>query len=150
MAGQSTPGWTVIVESNGKEVGRAKADENGEWIIQPDEKISKGEHSLELSARAPEGDKTVFSAQRLALSLADPQSGQPLVALTEEGKATRVLQMPPPPAPSEVAAATPSASEPDTVRRDRQCRYHRRRFTAGRSKDHCGNGRQNRLRFGGL
>jgi nucleoid-associated protein YgaU len=114
MAGQSKPGSTVIVQSNGKEVGRATADENGEWIIQPDAKLTKGEHSLELSAKSPKEDRTVFSRQRLALSLADAKAGQPLVALTEEGKATRVLQMPPQRAENASAsAADPSAAQAD-------------------------------------
>ena len=110
MAGRSKPGWTVIVESSGKEIGRATADENGEWIIQPDRKLPLGESSLQLSAKSPEGEKALFSKQRLALSLGDPISNQPLVALTEEGKATRVLQMPAP----QTAAATASASAPET------------------------------------
>ena len=114
MAGQSKPGSTVIVESNGKEVGRATADENGEWIIQPDAKLAKGEHSLELSAKSPKEDRTVFSRQRLALSLADAKAGQPLVALTEEGKATRVLQMP----PQRAENATASASDPSAAQAD--------------------------------
>lgn len=109
MAGQSKPGWTVIVESDEKEIGRATADENGEWIIQPDQKLPKGEYSLELSAKSPEGEKTLFSKQRLALSLSDPKTDQPLVALTEEGKATRVLQMSPPRTEIDAAsAASPS------------------------------------------
>jgi nucleoid-associated protein YgaU len=114
MAGQSKPGSTVIVQSNGKEVGRATADENGEWIIQPDAKLAKGEHSLELSAKSPKEDRTVFSRQRLALSLADAKAGQPLVALTEEGKATRVLQMP----PQRAENATASASDPSAAQAD--------------------------------
>lgn len=94
MAGRAEPGWTVSVQSGGKEIGSVAADENGEWIVQPTERLAKGEYSLELSAQAPKGDRTLFSTQRLALSLADPKTDQPLVALTEEGKATRVLQMP--------------------------------------------------------
>ncbi len=108
MAGRAEPGWTAIVEDEGKDIGRAKADENGEWVIQPTTKLSRGEHSLELTAKAPKGDRTVFSPQRLALSLADPKAGQPLVALTEEGKATRVLQMPPP--STDVASAESQAT----------------------------------------
>lgn len=95
MAGRAEPGWTISVESGGKEVGRAKADENGEWIIDRAKQLNKGEHSLGLSAKSPNGERTLFSPQRLALSLSDPKAGQPLVALTEEGKATRVLQVPP-------------------------------------------------------
>jgi nucleoid-associated protein YgaU len=108
MAGRAEPGWSVIVESDGRELGRATADENGEWLIQPEERLGKGEHSLELSATSPSGDRTLFSTQRLALSLADPAAGQPLVALTEEGKATRVLQMPQEPSGASAAAPPPA------------------------------------------
>ena len=54
MAGRAEPGWTVTVESSGRMVGQAVADANGEWIIEPAGKLSKGEHSLELSARIAE------------------------------------------------------------------------------------------------
>ncbi len=96
MAGRAEPGWTTTVESNGKVVGTAVADANGEWVIQPTTPIAAGEHSLQLKAQAPKGGQTLFSKQRLALSVGDPGKGQPLVALTEEGQATRVLQMSPP------------------------------------------------------
>lgn len=96
MAGRAEPGWTVTVESGGKLVGQAVADAGGEWVIEPTRKLVKGEHSLELRAQNAEGGRTLFSKQRLALSLSDPKQDQPLVALTEEGKSTRVLQMPPP------------------------------------------------------
>ncbi len=115
MAGQSKPGWTVSVESNGDELGRATADDNGEWIIQPKEKLSKGEHSLALSAKSPKGERTLFSKQRLALSMSDPKSGQPLVALTEEGKAARVLQMPAPREKSASGRADGAGGEFDTA-----------------------------------
>ena len=98
MAGRAEPGWAVTVESNGRVVGSATADPNGEWIIQPSGSIGKGEHSLQLKSQAPGSGQTLFSKQRLALSLGDTAKTRPLVALTEEGAATRVLQMSPPPA----------------------------------------------------
>ncbi len=112
MAGRSPPEWTVIVESNGQEIARKSADAFGEWVIDDARKLSQGQHSLELSAVAPDGGRTLFSTQRLALSMSAPADGQPLVALTEEGKPTRVLQMPPPrpdtPSAASVAAADAS------------------------------------------
>jgi nucleoid-associated protein YgaU len=114
MAGRAEPGWTVSVESGGKEVGRAVADNNGEWIIEPTRKLTKGEHSLELRSQTPGGGRTLFSKQRLALSLSDVRKDQPLVALTEEGKSTRVLQMPPP--SSEEAQANNSQPQGDTAK----------------------------------
>ncbi len=106
MAGRAEPGWTVTVESSGKVIGQALADANGEWVVDQAEKLAKGEHSLELRAQNAEGGRTLFSKQRLALSLSDVKRDQPLVALTEEGKSTRVLQMPPPSSDqTEIAAA---------------------------------------------
>jgi nucleoid-associated protein YgaU len=114
MAGRAEPGWIVTVESGGKEVGQAKADDNGEWILDRAKRLEKGEHSLSLSARSPDGARTVFSPQRLALSLSEPKGGQPLVALTEEGKATRVIQVP----PAEASAGSGAAPSPQTARFD--------------------------------
>lgn len=97
IAGRAQPGSTVSVENNGKPLGSAVADQNGEWIIQPDKPLTSGEHALELKSHAPGDGKTVFSKQHLALSLGgDAGKSRPLVALTEEGQATRVLQMAPP------------------------------------------------------
>ena len=112
MAGRAEPGWTVTVESGGKPVGQAVADESGEWVIEPLRKLNKGEHSLELRAQNAEGGRTLFSKQRLALSLSDLKRDQPLVALTEEGKSTRVLQMP---APSSDQAEISVPRRPDSV-----------------------------------
>ncbi len=94
MAGRAEPDWTVSIQSNGETVGTAKADANGEWIIQPNKPLARGEHSLELNAQDPTGRRTVYSKQRIALSLSEQEQGRPLVALTEEGKPPRVLQTP--------------------------------------------------------
>ncbi len=109
MAGRAEPGWAVTVESNGRVVGSAVADPNGEWIIQPSGPVGKGEHSLQLKSQSPKGGQTLFSKQRLALSLGEGAKTRPLVALTEEGEATRVLQMSPPAADAQRSAALASA-----------------------------------------
>ena len=112
MAGRAEPGWTVTVEGNGKVLGSSVVDGNGEWIIQPAAPVAKGEHSLQLKSQSPQGEQTLFSAQRLALSLsADQSKSRPLVALTEEGEPTRVLQMSPPLSDEKrLAAASPAAT----------------------------------------
>jgi LysM repeat protein len=76
-------------------VGTAVADAQGEWVITPNGPVRKGEHSLELKSQSPNGQQMLFSKQRLALSLGAANKGRPLVALTEEGEPTRVLQMAP-------------------------------------------------------
>jgi nucleoid-associated protein YgaU len=95
MAGRAEPGWTVSVESGSTHIGSAVASENGEWLLQPSKPLSPGEHSLSLKAQPAEGGRTLFSKQRLMLSLETEKEDQPLVALTEEGKPTRILQMSP-------------------------------------------------------
>jgi nucleoid-associated protein YgaU len=92
MAGRAQPGWSVTVESDGKVIGSAVADDNGEWVIQPGTPLAAGEHSLQLKAQPKTGGRTLFSKQRLALSLGQAGKNRPVVALTEEGQATRVLQ----------------------------------------------------------
>lgn len=95
MAGRAEPGWTVSVDSNGTNIGIGVATAEGDWIIQPSKPLVSGEQSFELKAHAPGGGKVLYSRQRLMLSLGNTGKDRPLVALTEEGKATRVLQMPP-------------------------------------------------------
>lgn len=95
MAGRAEPGWTVSVESGSKHIGSAVASENGEWLLQPSKPLAPGEHSLSLKAQPANGGRTLFSKQRLMLSLETQKENQPLVALTEEGKPTRILQMSP-------------------------------------------------------
>jgi len=120
MAGRAEPGWSVTVESNGHVLGSAVADPQGEWVIIPDAPVKKGEHSLALKSQSASGQQMLFSKQRLALSIGDANKGRPLVALTEEGEPTRVLQMSPS-APDEkhpasvaanAASAVPSLSNP--------------------------------------
>src|SRR5512138_88872 len=55
MAGQAEPGAIVTVHSGNTEIGRAIADENGEWILQQDQQLSRSEHAIELSAQSPGG-----------------------------------------------------------------------------------------------
>lgn len=115
MAGRAEPNWIVTVESNGQTVGTATADANGEWIIQPKTPLARGEHALELKAQDPNGGRTVFSKQRIALSLTEPGQERPLVAMTEEGKATRVLQMPPQTAAGEKPVAAKPVAKADAT-----------------------------------
>jgi nucleoid-associated protein YgaU len=95
MAGRAEPGWSVTVQSNGQVLGSAVADQQGEWVITPDAAVKKGEHSLELKSQSPNGQQMLMSKQRLALSIGEASKSRPLVALTEEGEPTRVLQSAP-------------------------------------------------------
>ena len=120
MAGRAEPGWSVTVESNGQVLGGAVADAQGEWVIMPGAPVKKGEHSLALKSQSPSGQQMLFSKQRLALSIGDANKNRPLVALTEEGEPTRVLQMAPATSDEKRAtglAANSAAAAPDQSNR---------------------------------
>jgi nucleoid-associated protein YgaU len=98
------------VASGSQVIGQATADPQGEWVITPDTPVRKGEHSLELKSQSPNGQQVLLSKQRLALSIGEGNKGRPLVALTEEGAPTRVLQMAPGAPDDKRAAALASNS----------------------------------------
>jgi nucleoid-associated protein YgaU len=67
IAGRADPESAVTVTSNGKVIGTATADANGEWVILPDQPMPAGNHQLALSAELPDGrdvdaDKLVMLA----------------------------------------------------------------------------------------
>ncbi|MBC8049773.1 MAG: LysM peptidoglycan-binding domain-containing protein [Chitinophagales bacterium] len=95
LAGRAEPGWKVRVESGGSVIGETAADANGEWVLMPDKPLAPGDHSLSVRATQPGAGKSLVSGQRVALSISskDKQAAA-VVALTEQGKPTRVLQSP--------------------------------------------------------
>ncbi|MDX2264554.1 MAG: LysM peptidoglycan-binding domain-containing protein [Hyphomicrobiales bacterium] len=90
-AGKAEPGWRIKLESAAGEVGEAVADVNGEWVIEGRKALPPGEHTLSLRAISPGGGEAVMSGQQIAMSIS-PRSEPAIVALTEPGKPTRVLQ----------------------------------------------------------
>jgi nucleoid-associated protein YgaU len=91
-AGRAQPNATVRVLANEQVIGTAQADVEGEWVLQPDKPLTKGDYTITLEATGPDA-KPVPSTARVALSIAGG-SEKPLVAVTEADKPTRVLQMP--------------------------------------------------------
>lgn len=55
-AGRAAPGAEVGLLEGGRELGRARADARGQWVILPGEPLSPGAHELALAARSPGGD----------------------------------------------------------------------------------------------
>ena len=95
IAGRAAPDAEVTVKDGDRELGRAKADERGEWVLLPSKPLAPGPQELTLTARAPdaaqpaEGDGSVVltvperagkSAEALpALAVLTPQQGGPRV-----------------------------------------------------------------------
>lgn len=97
IAGQAPAGSTVNLIEDGKIIGTTVASASGDWVIIPDELLSKGAHLLSVEIIGPDGTTTIGS---MALAIEIPQNGDetPLVALvpyTEEATTgATVIQMP--------------------------------------------------------
>lgn len=55
-AGRAAPGAEVILLEGARELGRARADARGEWVILPGEPLAPGARELALQARGPGQD----------------------------------------------------------------------------------------------
>ncbi len=125
LAGKAEPGSRLRVRSGNTVVGETEADENGEWVLQPDKPLAAGDHTLSLRATSPRSVYSRDSDQQIALSISPGDRQPPVVALSEKGKPTRLLQgseptapvqaskpaetAPPPPKPPVVASVNPQA-----------------------------------------
>ena len=85
IAGRAEPGAEVIVRDGLRELGRVKANQNGEWVLLPTEPLAPGPHELSLDARAGPGGPARSSEGVVALMVperkpppgAAPTSQQP-------------------------------------------------------------------------
>jgi len=55
VAGRATPGAEVTLQDQGRELGRARADSRGEFVIVPDVPLAAGTHELSLQSRDAAG-----------------------------------------------------------------------------------------------
>ena len=130
FAGRAEPNSAVTITADGKELGTAQADENGEWTFTTDEKIANPDAKLALF-KAPPGTAarvadtaasapdvrpqtppvpTAKSAEAVTSNMIKNLEGMVAEARTEESKqAVAAATAPPPPAAGQVA-------EPGTVK----------------------------------
>ncbi len=85
IAGRAEPGARVSVLDSGVEIGSARADENGEWVLLLDEPMGSGDHLLSLVEILPDG-RRIESRDMLVLSVPG-RDGEP----TDGGQALAVL-----------------------------------------------------------
>lgn len=52
IAGRAAPNAEIVVRDGDREVGKAKADSRGEWVLVPKEPLATGSRELTLSARS--------------------------------------------------------------------------------------------------
>ncbi len=110
IAGVAPPGWTVRVETPDGQIGEVTADSDGSWMLLPDAPLPAGDHSLSVRALAPDGSRTVDSAERVAVSVS-PEREPAVVALSQANQPTRVLQS----GRAEPAVAAAPSSEAPSV-----------------------------------
>ncbi len=112
IAGRAEPGAAVTVEENGKTLGTARADPQGQWVLVPTAPIAPGPGALTLSSRSNEGaavrgDTQVAVVVPVAPAAPAPAASAPqptpapapVVILTTPDAAPRVLQAPAPASP---------------------------------------------------
>jgi nucleoid-associated protein YgaU len=86
IAGRAAPDAQVTVREGEREVGKAKADARGEWVVVPRQPLPSGSRELTLTAQAPRGD-VVQSEQNVVVvvpkrtSGADNSAARPLAVL---------------------------------------------------------------------
>ncbi|MFM7306108.1 MAG: LysM peptidoglycan-binding domain-containing protein [Alphaproteobacteria bacterium] len=97
VAGRAAPGAEVILlADNGRELGRARADRRGEFVILPAEPLPPG--AMELSLRARLGDQEMAGPDTVVLMVPDTAA--------QTAEAPR-----PAPAPGPSASAQPQTAE---------------------------------------
>ncbi|GGC57081.1 peptidoglycan-binding protein LysM [Siccirubricoccus deserti] len=65
-AGRAAPGAEVVLHESGREIGRARADARGEWVILPGEPLAPGLRELSLTARRG-GEEPVAARETVLL-----------------------------------------------------------------------------------
>ena len=101
FAGRAEPSATVSIQSNGAEIGTAKADSRGEWVFLPSAPLPPGAQQLALVARGAAGgdlrsDGTVLLVVPDRAAPATTAPDPVLAVLSPPSGAPRVLQGPAP------------------------------------------------------
>ncbi|MDX2144429.1 MAG: Ig-like domain-containing protein [Rhodospirillaceae bacterium] len=111
MAGRAAPGAVVIILDDDTEIGRATADQNGEWVFTPDRPLPAGAHQLSLKVETP-GGPTLVSANVVVMSVPEQGGEVLIVEQARDGGKSRVLQGPD--APPELKTLTVDAVDYDS------------------------------------
>jgi LysM repeat protein len=81
IAGRAAPNADVSVRDGEAEIGRARADSRGEWVIIPDKPLSPGKHDLSIEAHGPDG-KVAKSENKVTFDVPETKRAAPEVATT--------------------------------------------------------------------
>ncbi len=96
IAGRAAPGAQVVIYDGEVEIGRAKADERGEWVYLSEKPLPAGTRRLNLAV-FPDGkaENALRSESDVVLVVPEPgKGGVVAVQLPPKGGVSRVLQRP--------------------------------------------------------
>ncbi|MGH7082290.1 MAG: LysM peptidoglycan-binding domain-containing protein [Acetobacteraceae bacterium] len=96
IAGLAPAGSTVTVIASGKVFGTTRSDQEGQWVLAPDQPLSAGGHSLTLSASLPD-HPAIAGTERVVVAVPHHNhNSTPAVALLEAPVQPRLIDPPPP------------------------------------------------------
>lgn len=91
VAGRAQPGAEVSLKLGDQTLGKGVANSDGAWVVVPDSPLPKGAHELTVEQKAVDGS-TSAAEKSIAVAVPEQPGQQAMVALTEPGTATKVLQ----------------------------------------------------------
>lgn len=103
IAGRAEPGAEVVVKLNGQEIGKATANADGAFVVQPAQPLPAGSGALTIEAKGQGEASPTASEQSVAVIIPAGQPEQALVAVVSPDAPTKVLQKP---------AQDPAAAKP--------------------------------------
>ncbi|KZL17802.1 LysM domain/BON superfamily protein [Pseudovibrio axinellae] len=113
VAGRAQAGSIVALISNGDVIGRGIANTRGEFAIVLDRPLTPGDHDVSLEATNNETQEKSGSAQHIAVSVPENETGEVLIVLNEPNAPSKILQMPEAPVTAE-PVTTVKIKKPET------------------------------------
>ncbi|ABC24380.1 peptidoglycan-binding LysM [Rhodospirillum rubrum F11] len=95
-AGRAEPGAAVILRDERGILAEGRAGARGDWVLTPSRPLAAGDHLLSLESRDASGPPRVLD-EKVAVSVPQPASPAPVIALAQPSVGpSRLLQGPPP------------------------------------------------------
>jgi nucleoid-associated protein YgaU len=91
VAGRAQPGAEVSLKLGNEVLGKGVANSDGAWVVAPENPLPKGAHEITVEQKAADG-ATTTAEKSIAVAVPEKPGQQAMVALTEPGSATKVLQ----------------------------------------------------------
>lgn len=91
VAGRAKPGAEIALKLGDQVIGKGIANADGSWVVVPDNPLPKGAHEITVEQKAADSAPMTLE-QSIAVAIPENTGRQAMVALTEPGSATKVLQ----------------------------------------------------------